>query len=277
MPHHEGRVEGHDGLSLYRQCWLPQGDSRAVVIFLHGFTEHSGRYAELAERLCSEGYAVYAMDLRGHGKSAGDRAFVRSFDEFLADLDAFLEVVRRSEPDKPLFLFGHSMGGAIIAHYAITRRPEVRGLLLSAPPVSVGSRVFPILRRLASLLSRLFPRLRVVRMGFQFLSRDAEVVAQFNSDPLVFHGRFPVRIGAEILQAAKHLQDHAEAIRLPLLILQGTGDRVVDPQGAEQLHEQAASRDKKLRLYAGLYHDLLHEPEKAQVAADLIEWLNARR
>lgn len=276
MPHHEGRFEGHDGLSLYQQCWLPDAESRAVVIFLHGFTEHSGRYAELAERLNGHGYAVYAMDLRGHGKSEGDRVFVRWFDEFLADLDVFLEFVRRSEPEKPLFLFGHSMGGAIVAHYAITRRPEVRGLLLGAPPVSVGSRVFPILRRLASLLSRLFPRLRVVRMGFQFLSRDAEVVAQFNSDPLVFHGRFPVRTGAEILGAAQRLQDRAEAIRLPLLILQGTGDRVVDVKGAEQLHERAASSDKTLRLYEGLYHDLLHEPEKEQITAEVVEWLKGR-
>ena len=277
MQHDAKHFQGHDGLSLYELSWRPDEDSTAVVVLVHGFIEHSGRYARVAENLVRHGYAVYAMDLRGHGRSEGERVLVASFDEFLADLDVLLESVRRREPDKPLFLFGHSMGGTIVARFAATRQPQVRGLVLSAPAARVGRRVFPILRRLALLVSRWFPRLRIVGLGHRWVSRDPAVIADFSNDPLVFHGRFPVRIGAEILAAAQQMLDSAEAVRTPLLILQGTGDRIVDPNGSRQFHERAAAKDKTLRMYDGLYHELLSEPERDQVMADLIAWLNARR
>ena len=130
MPHDEGHFRTPDGLSLYEQCWLPAGESTAVVLLVHGFTEHSGRYAQVAGELNRQGYAVYAMDLRGHGKSEGDRVFVRTFDDYLADLDQFLGRVRQREPDKPLFLFGHSMGGTIVGLYAARRQPRVNGVVL---------------------------------------------------------------------------------------------------------------------------------------------------
>jgi acylglycerol lipase len=216
------------------------------------------------------------MDLRGHGKSAGERAMIRSFDEYLADLDIFLARVRAREPGKPLFLFGHSMGGAIVALLAITRQPTLAGAVLSAPALRVGGRVFPILRYLAGCISRLLPRLRLVRMGCRFICRDPAVVAQFESDPLVFHGRFPVRTGAEILRAAKQIQTHAEALRLPLLIMHGTADVVTDAEGSRLLHLRAGSHDKTLHLYEGFYHELHSEPEKEHVMADLVAWLNER-
>lgn len=276
MPHREERMPGHDGLDLFAQCWLPQGEPRAAVALLHGFTEHSGRYADVAGRLNRSRYAVYAMDLRGHGKSAGRPVAVDSFDQYVADIELFVESVRRRTSPRPLFLFGHSMGGTIVARLVVTRQPDVRGMVLSAPAVRVGSHLFPLLRRLAWLVSRVFPKLRLVGVGARFVSRDPKVVAQFRTDPLVFHGRFPVRTGAEILRAAQQVQDAAGRIRLPLLVLQGTGDRVVDPQGSRLLHDRAASADKTLRLYPGLYHDLLHEPEREQVQADLIAWLDDR-
>ena len=274
--HHDGHFEAHDGVRLYEQCWLPETDAEAVVILVHGFTEHSGRYAAVAEELNRQGYAVYAPDLRGHGRSQGAPVFVKSFDQYLADLEVFVRSVRRREPDKPLFILGHSMGGAIAAQFTATRQPDVEGLVLSAPAVRIGKGVFPLLRRAASVVGRWFPRLRMVRMGFGWISRDPEVVAHFHRDPLVFHGRFPVRMGAEILRAAQRVQDDAESIRLPLLILQGTGDRIVDPKGSRRLHTLAASKDKTIRLYEGLYHDLFHEPERDEVTADLVGWLKQR-
>jgi acylglycerol lipase len=277
MPHHDAHFAGYDGLDLYQQCWLPDTGSTAVVVLVHGVNEHSGRYAQLAEALNHRGYAVYAMDLRGHGKSAGPRAEIRTFDEYLNDLAVFLDRVAQSEPEKPLFLFGHSMGGAIAALFAITRRPKLHGLVLSAPAVLVGGRVFPVLRHLAALFSRITPRLRLVRMGSRFISRDPEVVAQFKSDPLVFHGRFPVRTGAEILRAAKRIQAGAHQFDLPLLLLHGTGDIVTDCEGSRRLHLAATSHDKTLYLYEGLYHEIVSEPEKEKVIGDMIAWLDARR
>ncbi len=277
MPHHEDHFQANDGLTLYHQCWTPNGESRAVVILVHGFTEHSGRYADVAEVLGRHGYAVHAMDLRGHGRSEGERVFVNSFDEYLDDLDRLWEYVQARESGKPVFLLGHSMGGAIVAQFSMTRQPNANGLILSAPALGVGHGLFPVLRKLAPWASRWFPRLKVVRMGSGWLSRDPQVVADFRADPLVLHDRFPVRIGAEILRLAAALQDNAPAMRLPLLILHGTGDRVVGAGTSRQFHDRAGSADKAIRLYDGLYHDLLHEPEQEQVLADLIEWLDDRR
>ena len=277
MSQSEDHFESADGLRLFQSVWRPRGECEGVVALLHGFTEHSGRYAALAAALNEHGYVVHAMDLRGHGRSEGDRVFIRSYDEHLEDVRAYLECVARREPDKPLFLVGHSMGGQILTLLAIAGSLEAAGLVLSAPPIKVDSDVFPLLRYLAPLLGRLLPRLRLVRMGAKGLSRDPRVVAQFESDPLVYHGRFPAGTGAEILRAVGRIKTRMELVRLPLLILQGTGDLVVDPAGGQQLYDGAGSEDKTLRLYEGLYHDLFHEPERAQVIRDLVAWLNVRK
>ncbi|HYW80361.1 MAG TPA: alpha/beta hydrolase, partial [Thermoguttaceae bacterium] len=199
MAHHEDHFNGHDGLKLYEQCWLPESEPEAVVVAIHGFLEHSGRHSRLAGVLNDEGYAVYAMDMRGHGRSEGEPVFVEQFDDYLADLDVFVDRVRRRHPEKPLLLFGHSMGGTIVGLYAATRLPQIQGIALSAPAAMVGNRVFPLLRKAASFFSRWLPRLRIVSLDGRGISRDPQVVADFRNDPLVFHGRFPVRTGAEIL------------------------------------------------------------------------------
>lgn len=274
MPHHEDRFTTRDGLSLYEQCWLPEEEPRAAVVVVHGVFEHSGRYTQLADDLNRRGYAVYAMDLRGHGRSEGDRAMIRSFDLYLDDVELFLERVTARQTGKPVFLLGHSMGGAVAALLGITRPPKIRGLILSAPAVSVASGVFPLLRRLAWLASIVWPTLRVTRLGCRFISRDPAVVEDFRNDPLVFHDRFPVRTGAEILRAAKRIQTDAERITLPMLIMHGTGDYVTDPQGSRMLVARAHSTDKTLRLYSGLYHEIFSEPERQQVLDDLLAWLD---
>ena len=276
MPHEEDHLETNDGLRLHLSRWMPEVPAKATVVLVHGFTEHSGRYADLAERLNRHGYAVCAPDLRGHGRSEGERILVMAFDQYLDDFERVLACARQREPGWPLFLYGHSMGGAIVALWAIAGQPGVRGLVLSAPPARMGDHVFPVLRRLAGIFGRLFPRLRVVRLGTGMLSRDPAVVEDFRSDPLVYHGRLPCRTGAEILRAAERLRQTAGAIRLPLLILHGTEDSLTDPAGSQELYDRAASPDKKLKLYQGLYHDLVHEPEKEEVMADLVGWVERR-
>ncbi len=202
--------------------------------------------------------------------------YVDRFERYVDDLDVFFSAVCAQLAGSPAFVFGHSMGGLIAALWAIDRQPEIAGLILSAPAVRVAPQVFPILRRLAGVASRWLPRLRLVRLGCRYLSRDRAVVDAFRRDPLVFHGRFPVRSGAEILSAGQGVVDRAHAIVAPLLILQGTGDRVVAPAGAEALATAAGSADKTFKQYEGLFHELLSEPEREQVFADLAEWLDAR-
>jgi len=260
---------------FYRRC-RSAAAPRATVVVVHGLCEHGGRYVELADQLCRAGYAVFLPDLRGHGRSPGPRALVLALDEYLDDLQEFLAAVRRQEPAGPLFLLGHSMGGAIAARLVQTRTVALDGLILSAPAARVADTVFPWLRRIAGFISRFFPRLRVVRIGSRGLSRDPAVAEDFRRDPLVFHDRFPVRTGTEILRAAAAVREEAARIRVPLMVLHGTGDFVTDPEGSRMLWAQAATADKTLKLYAGLYHDLVHEPERAAVVADVLDWLAAR-
>lgn len=276
MQRHEGTFQTREGIPLFRQAWMPDEEPHAVFLVVHGFAEHGGRHAWHAGKLAELGYAVHAFDLRGHGRSAGSRVYVDRFDSFVDDLDRFVAIVRMEMPSRSMFVFGHSMGGQIAALWAIDRQPDIAGIILSAPALCVAPRVFPLLRRFAGIASRWLPRLRLMRLGSRNLSRDGDVVAAFRSDPLVFHGRFPVRTGAEILQAGPHIIDRAEALVAPLLILQGTADRVVDPLGAETLADHAGATDKTLVRYDGLFHELLSEPERDQVFADLVAWLDAR-
>jgi acylglycerol lipase len=276
MQHHENRVIGCRGLGLYEQCWLPDGDVRSALIIVHGLIEHSGRYAELAQRLTCRGYAVYAMDLRGHGRSDGPRCFVRRFDDYLADLDPLVDRVRGRQPGKRLFLLGHSMGGTIVALWTIRRQPDLAGLILSASALRVPRELFPILRRLAGVVSLIFPALRVARFGSGYMARDPAVVEQFRQDPLVFHGRLPTRTGAELLRATRLVQDHVESVRAPLLVMHGTADRLCDFEANREFCRRAASADKTLRLYEGFYHDILREQDHQQVVGDLTAWLDAR-
>ncbi|MEA1952634.1 MAG: alpha/beta hydrolase [Planctomycetota bacterium] len=282
MPHEQDDFETFDGLRLFENRWTPEAEPAAVLVVVHGFTEHGGRYEQAAVELNRHGYAVAAMDLRGHGRSEGAKAFVESFDQYVDDLDVQLARVRRRWPDLPLFLFGHSMGGTIIIRQAMKRpevieRADIRGIVLSAPALQVADGLFPVLRRFVKLLARMFPRMRVVRLGSSYISRDPEVVADFRNDPLVFHDRFPVRTGAEMFDAFDDILANPQALRLPFFLLQGTDDKVVCPRACRRLISRAKSPDKELRLYEGFYHDLLHEIDREEVLRDIIGWLDARR
>ena len=264
-----------DGLVLHEHRWKAAAP-RGVVALVHGFIEHGGRYAPVAERLVERGYAVAALDLRGHGLSEGDRAFVHRFDDYLADVDRFLATLRNDFPHLRLFLLGHSMGGLIAAECYLTRRPPLTGLILTAPAVTVGARVYPLVRKLAAFVAAIFPRLRILQLGgASLVSRNPEAITRLEEDPLIYRGRFPVRTGAEILSAGERLRQQAEAIDIPLLILHGTSDLLTNVSGSEEIHRRASSPDKTLKVYEGLYHELFSEPEREAVLADFLDWLDA--
>ena len=274
--HSTGAYESDDGLRLFEQGWSPAGSPKAVVAIVHGYGEHSARYVHLAEELTRNGYAVSTFDLRGHGQSQGDpRTFVRSFEEHLDDLEDFLSRVRERHPGRPLFLFGHSMGGTISTLFAIARQPEIRGLLLSGASLKLSDKYSPSLITLAKIISALFPKLPLLKLDASAVSRDPEVVRDYVRDPLVHHGGIPARTGAEMNRAMELIRQRMEALEVPLLIMHGTGDLLADPEGSRQLYDRSQSADKDLRLYEGLYHEILNEPEKAQVLADMVEWLDA--
>jgi acylglycerol lipase len=273
MPHLEDSFKTDDGLILYECGWLPDDEPAAVLVLVHGAVEHCGRYAEMAQVLNRHGVAVYGFDLRGHGRSEGDRIWVNRFDRYVADLATYVDRIRDRHPNVPRFLFGHSMGGTIAGLFALQRPDAMAGLVLSAPALVVSDQRFPLLRRLAAVGSVLFPRLRLVKLGGSMMSSDPEVVAQFQADPLVFHGRIPTKTGYEILQAGKRLLEQSKSLTVPFLILHGTADVVSSPDGSRELHTRSESTDKTLKFYDDLYHDLPREPKKEQIFADMAAWL----
>ncbi len=266
-------LEASDRVRLFNQYWKPQ-NPKAVLLIVHGLKDHSSRYASLGEQLASHGYAVYALDLRGHGKSEGERAFVGSFDDYLRHLDLFYDKVRRIEPRRPVFLFGHSMGGAIALVFTLSRNPEIRGLVLSAPALKVPGNISPLLVWFTKPLGGIAPRRSVFKLDNKLFTRDIEALAAMNNDPLIYNKPHPARTAAELLRAIERIQKTMTSLTLPTIVMHGTVDKITNPDGSRQLNEVASSTDKTLKLYEGHYHDLLHDLGNSDVADDLLQWLD---
>lgn len=264
-----------DGLRLHVHRWLPDRP-KALVLVAHGVLEHGGRYAELARRLSQANLAVWIPDCRGHGRSGGSRVWVDRFDRYVDDFLGVLAEARGNHPGLPVFLIGHSMGGLVATRACLAKGTVAKGLVLSAPAVSVAENLFPWLRKLAAWASRLLPRLRLARLGSAMLSRDPQVLADFRNDPLVYHGRIPTRTGAEILRVSSEVRRAAAQVGLPVLILQGTADAVVSTDEVRRFYDDLSSGDKTLRLYPGLYHDLPREPERQTIHGELAAWIVQR-
>ncbi|MGC2289132.1 MAG: lysophospholipase [Thermoplasmata archaeon] len=272
----EGTVRAADGIGLYWQSWRPDGPPKALLLIVHGLKDHSARYSAAAADLSARGFAVAAFDLRGHGRSEGRRAWVRRFDEYLDDLAQVLQVARQEYPSGPVFLLGHSMGGAIITRFVIERRPSVAGFVLSAPALLPAANVSKVAIGFTKFLSAIAPGAAVFRTSNADFSRDPAVVTAMDHDPLIYQKPAPARTAAELLHAMDRVRVGRPTLTTPFLVLHGTADRLTNPAGSQALLDGAASADKTLRLYPGLYHDLLHEPEHAAVLADATAWLEAR-
>ncbi|KAA0237889.1 lysophospholipase [bacterium] len=261
-----GYFETTGGLRLFEQHWAPAGNARAVIAIVHGYAEHSGRYEWTAARLTERGYAVEALDLRGHGRSDGERVFVNSFEEYHDDVERFLARVRERHPGLPLFLLGHSMGGGIVTSFVIARKPGLAGVLLSGSALVAARPASPPPQEPA----------RPAPLPASAISRDPEVVAAYENDPLVYRG-VPRTDRAQAWPGAFRLiQEGMESITTPILIMHGTADLLTPAEGSRVLFERVSSPDKTLKLYEGLYHEILNEPEKEQVMAGILAWLDER-
>lgn len=275
VPYNKGMFNGHDGFRLFERWWQPTGEAKAAVVIIHGYAEHSERYNHVAVYLTNNRYAVYTFDLRMHGRSGGVKAYVKTFDDYLSDVDIFLKKVRSGIGDKPVFLLGHSMGGTIATLYVIQHKNVLRGLMLSGPALKLGEDIPPILIKLSGFIGKILPHLPTIKLDCSAISKDPEVIRKYDTDPLVYRGGTPARTGAELVRAINMIQERMSEITLPILIMHGTADRLANVDGSRQLYERARSKDKTLKLYDGLYHEILNEPEKDVVLRDIVAWLDA--
>ncbi len=263
---------GSDGIGLRGRLWSPAGPPAGLLAIVHGLKDHGGRYGELAQSFTAAGFAVAAFDLRGHGRSGGERAWVRRFDEYGRDLDLEVQALRSRFPDPPLVLFGHSLGGAIAARYALDHPERLRALVLSAPalrpPAGTKGATIAVVR----LVSALAPHTRIFKPDVGGFSRDRAVVEGMARDPLIDQRPVPARTAAELLGAMDGIRADAPRLGVPVLALHGTADRVADPAGSVEFVERATGTVHRVVRVPGAYHDLFHEPEAPELCRTVVEF-----
>ncbi|MCA9024529.1 MAG: lysophospholipase [Planctomycetaceae bacterium] len=260
------------------RIWRPSRDTDELaghVMFVHGLADHCGRYEELTARLGSIGLATIAIDLHGHGESAGRRAYVQEFDDYLTDVDVLCEQADREFAGTPRFLMGHSMGATVTALWVIKNRPQLAGLILSSGAFSRGADISPILAKLSHIIVAVAPRLATVKINPELITRDIGRATAYREDPLVDHDGIRAQTGAQLLKAIDRLMLQADTIDVPTLMFHGTADQITNPAGTQLLFERLGCQDKTLKLYEGLFHETLNELERDQVYDDLLTWVMA--
>ncbi|MCB9106498.1 MAG: lysophospholipase [Anaerolineales bacterium] len=268
----ESSFEGVGGLKIFTRSWHPDGQPRAVVVIVHGFNSHSGYYTWVAEQFVADGLAAYALDLRGRGKSDGERFYVQKFDDYVNDLATFVTIAKSAEPGLPVFLLGHSAGGVVSCVYTIEHQDELAGFICESFAHEVPAPDFAL--AVLKGLSHVAPHAHVLKLKNEDFSRDPEVVAAMNDDPLIAHEVQPTQTVAEMVRADERLKVEFPQITLPVLILHGTEDKATKPSGSQRFYDMASSTDKSLKLYEGHYHDLLNDLGKEEVMADITAWIN---
>lgn len=262
------------GGRIFTRYWEQKGTPRANLVICPGFNAHGGQYARAAEEFADRGFAVTAGDLRGRGKSDGERFYVKNIGDYVSDLSLTIESARDRHPKLAVYLLGHSAGGVTAASYALDHQDRIAGLICEDFAFRVFAPDFAL--KLIEGASHIAPHAHVLKLRMEDFSRDPEWVAQLNADPLTKDENQPVETVAALARADERLEREFSRITLPVLILHGTSDKVTRPDGSEQFYREAGSSDKTLKLYDGSYHDPLNDLDREQVRDDIVTWIEAR-
>jgi len=279
-------LTGRENASLYYQYWKVE-NPRAILIIVHGFGEHTDRYDHVARHFCQHGISCYAIDHRGHGRSAGPRWNVEDFDHFVADLHKFIGMVKEREGKNKYFMLGHSLGGEIALKYALVHPGDIDALFVSGPVLGQQGMPLALLREVVPSIATLAKESPdMVTPGAEpidtkYLSHDEDNTKAYADDPLVCHEAMKVRFASEAGKNIIWLQDHAHELNVPCLFLQGSEDSLVDTDATVDFYNKVKEEDKKLIVYEGFYHEIFNEPEsfqggKKRVFGDVDEWLLPR-
>ena len=273
IPATEHWLDGTGG-RIFTRHWELSETPRANLVICHGVNSHGGQYIRAGEEFAARGFAVTALDLRGRGKSDGERFYAESIDDYVSDLGQAIELGRSKHPDLPVYLLGHSAGGVTSVTYALDYQDRIDGLICESFAFRVFAPNFAL--KLLEGASHIAPHAHVLKLKMEDFSRDPEWVAQLNADPLTLDEVQPVATVAAFARAGERFEREFGRITLPVLILHGTADHATRPDGSEQFYREAGSTDKTLKLYEGHYHDLLNDLGREQVMADIVDWIDAR-
>lgn len=271
----ESGWQNAERIKFYVRGWEPGRKPKAFVALLHGLDEHTGRYAHVGEAFAGAGYAMAGFDLRGHGRSGGPRGHTPNYERLLDDLGDFLVQMRARYRGRPVFLYGHSLGGNLVINYALRRKADLKGVIATAPWLRVGYQLPAARVALARALNVVAPSF-TEKSGLETaaLSHDAEVVRAYEQDPLV-HDRISVRLFTQMDRSGLWALEHAADFPVPLLLMQGTADRLVSARASREFAERAGKR-VTWRAWEGWYHEIHNEPQKARVIQVMIRWMDSR-
>lgn len=271
----ESGWQNAEGIKFYVQGWEPDKRAKAVVVLIHGLGEHTGRYAQVGKAFAKAGYALVGFDLRGHGRSGGPRGDIPSYDSLLDDIGDFLAQMQARYARKPVFMYGHSLGGNLAMNFVLRRKAKLQGVIASAPLLEVGFKVPWTRIALARALTVVMPgHTEGSGLAAMGLSRDARVVEAYVHDPLV-HDRVSIRLFTGMYESGAWLAEHAENFPLPLLLMQGSADRLVSFEATRKFAEKAG-KNVTWKAWEGWYHEIHNEPEGAKVLKAMTAWMDAR-
>jgi len=265
-----------DGLTIYTEYHVPDGDPKAVVLLVHGYGEHCGRYQHVIARLVDNDYAVYTLDHRGHGKSEGVRAYVDYMEQFVEDLKIYFDRMKAENPGKKRFVLGHSMGALISLAFTEAHQSEIDALVISGAPVIADANVSPLLIFVGKFLNVIAPKLKLLATDEPgILASDPQVEIDFGIDPLTYKEPMRVRLGVEMNKMSRNVREHLSQLRLPMLIMHGTDDKLVNPVGSQVAYDNVLSADKTLKYYPGMHHEIMNDVNKEEVLTDIVAWMDS--
>lgn len=273
-PVKEETIDSTKDAKIFVRSWQPDGPPKAVVVLCHGFNSHGGLYIWTAEQFVKHGYAVYALDLRGRGKSSGERFYVEDVADYVADIGATVKLAKSRNPGLKVFLLGHSAGGVASAVYTLENQQQLAGFICESFAFQVPAPGFVI--SALKGLSHIAPHLQVLKLKNSDFSRDPKVVEQLNADPLIANESQPALTVAALARADERLMESFQQITIPVFIVHGTEDKATVPAGSQFFFDHAGSADKTLKLYQGHVHDLLADVGKEEVFADVVGWVDQR-
>ncbi|XP_015930038.1 monoglyceride lipase [Parasteatoda tepidariorum] len=279
IEHYNGTFLNNKNLSIHCYYWKPSVEPRALLLISHGYAEHTGPYEQLAKEVCSKGFFVFSHDHAGHGHSEGNRAFVTDIHHLVDDTVAHIQIIRQDYPDLPLFVCGHSMGGAIAVLTSLEKKVKLSGIVLIAPALAKNPETATFLRvTTAKIINKFFPHFPLIRCDYALISQNKKNVEVMQNDPMRFKSYWQVRPILALIEGAEEITKRTEEVQVPFLLFHGDDDKICHVNGSANFHEKAQSKDKTFKVYPGGYHSLLMDLD--EIAEDCFEqtvkWLEAR-
>jgi alpha-beta hydrolase superfamily lysophospholipase len=272
----ERSFDGVGGVRIVYDVWTPDTDPLGVVILAHGYAEHARRYDHVAQRFGEGGLITYALDHRGHGRSGGKRVYLKNMSEYTDDFHHLVGIATAAHPELNRIVLGHSMGGGIVFAYGVEHPDDYSAMVLSGPAVFAQDAVSPVMITVAKVIGSLIPGLPVENLPADAVSRDPEVVAAYEADPLVHHGKLPAGIAKALIGVGETMPQRAASLTAPLLVVHGAEDKLIPVEGSRRLLECVGPIDAHLKVYPELYHEVFNEPEQALVLDDVVSWIEVR-